>query len=235
MELWRADAHEGVHALMVLVPQDEHGKAYIREATASDLILLRQSALLAAAHIAQGAPLQSTLPSAFWHSVATGFVAFLDETLDRLATGKVEIEASKTPGAFRFKISPALFGNKPLGEIHGSWRNKCLSLEAGSSHEPPLQAWPRKENGDLLETLSISFETNNLQNLKKLRASLTQRDQRFLQLLLKALPDLARNHGAPSVHKGASAIASLNECDKAAVLIASNSKRLLPLRKLLNR
>ncbi len=230
VELWREDGREGKRAFLLVVPQDDRGKSFIREAKAPDLILLRQSALLAAAHLAQGALLQSALSTDFWRNVALRFVAFLDEAHDRLVPGEVEIEAGETPDSFRFKIQPVLVGGNILPEIRGSWRDECLTLEYPGTGEPPLAAWPLTEVGKPADSLALSFLRADQQEQKALRASLTKSDRRLLRLLLEALPEFARNKSPATADDAASAGRAISPrlytFRKAAHSLSSNGQRL---------
>jgi hypothetical protein len=229
MELWREDGRENERAFLLVVPQDDQGNSFICEAKARDLILLRQSALLAAAHLANGSSLQSALPAAFWRSVALRFVIFLDEAHERLAAGDVEIEAGEAPDSFRFRICPALVGPNILAEVCGSWRDECLTLELPGTGEPPLEAWPRVEDGKPVESLALSFLRADQAEQKKLRASLTKSDRRLLRFLFEALPELVRNHSLATAGDTDSAsppIASrLDDVRKAAHVFSANGNR----------
>ena len=237
---WREDGREGDRPFLLLVPQDDSGRTHIRAAHAQDLILLRQAALLAAAQLAQGAPTTSTLPPAFWRSVALRFVAFLDEANnDRLCPGEAAIETGDSPGSFRFSITQALVRGRVLAPLCGSWRSGHLTLELPTSGEPPLTAWPRNDDGSFAQSLEFSFERGARQEQKILRASLTKEDRLILAALLKALPDIVLAHPPASAEEDTAASTPLgirpSDFVKAAGIFSANGNDKSPLGLLLRR
>jgi hypothetical protein len=194
MQSWREDGREDERTFLLIVPQDDTGRFYIQQANALDIILLRQSAVLLAAHMGQGTSVPSGLPVAYWRDVAMRFVAFLDENNDRLAAGDLEITAGATLDSFAFKISPALVGPNVFTEICGSWCNGSLILELLSAERPPLMTWPHGEDGKPVKSLAISFLRGNHVEQRQFFASLTEGDRRLLRLILETLPELVRKH-----------------------------------------
>ncbi len=190
MELWREDGREGEHAFLLVVPQDDQGKSFIGEAKARDLILLRQAALLAAAHLSQESTLQSTLSTSFWRSVALRFVAFLDEATDRLCPGKAHIERGTHPGFFSFKIEPVLIAGRVLSALQGSWNTEYLTLELPGDGHPPLIAWPRNKDGSFAKFLKVPLTRAAADELATLRMTLPRADRQTLGQILKGLPDV---------------------------------------------
>ena len=194
MKSWREDGREGNRSFLLVVPQNEGGRSYIQTAHAHDLILLREATLIAASQLAQDAPPTSSLPAVFWRSLALRFVASLDEMHDHLCAGDVVVEPGESAGSFRFRIQPALVHGHVLPALCGSWHDGNLVLDLPTNGEPPLTAWPRKDDGHPIDSLSFSFDRRPRQEHKTLRASLTKTDRRILTALLRALPAIAGSY-----------------------------------------
>lgn len=187
MQYWRQDGAEDGCDFLLVVPQDDQGKAYIVQARARDLILLRQAALHAAEHLADGAWTTSEHLSAFWRDVAARFVAFLDDANDRLCPGEIIIEPGPKRGSMQFRISPALVHGNILAEVNGTWAEHRLTLNLPRSGAPPLTAWPRSQDGSLVATIRWSFRQEDRRETAELAASFPRRDRNIVALLLKEL------------------------------------------------
>jgi hypothetical protein len=230
LQTWREDGRDGDHAFLLVVPQDEAGRSYIREADARDLIILRQAALLAASHLAQGTPVSSSLPASFWTNVARNFVAFSDEANDSLRLGEVAIKPGESPDAFHFSIGQALLAGRVLPPLCGSWSEGHLRLELPAGGNPPLTAWPRHEDGRFAQNLDFSFERGDRDEQKKLRATLTKQDRRTLEALLEALPGIVDRYPPAAKDEGSTPPEpfriSPKAFRKAADAFCSNGRRL---------
>jgi len=197
---WKASGEENGQPYQLVVPQDPAGRDFLLAAPTSDLLLLRNGALILAAHLESSEDTASSPQKRDWSRVARFFAALTDDLTSRLHYDDIECTYEDRSPCIR--LNHVWLPGRYLGNLEFIWRDSSIIMQDTSA----LTAWPRDTHGNpLAEAVFDLSPSADSRKQRALWSGLTDKDRQLMTLVASELPNfvhhLIRQHPQAKIDK----------------------------------
>ena len=194
---WKSSGEEDDAPFMLIVPQDDSGRDALVAAPTSDLLFLRESALLLAGELHAAIQHGIAQHKREWAGIAKRFIDLADDIPQRLHYDDV-VARAREDKARQFTLTNAWTAARGLiPSLEFIWKDHTIELLRPADGELPLTNWPIDEAARPIEkwTLDLNPRSDWGQH-RKVWAGFTSKDREFLLLLIAELPNFAHHLAA---------------------------------------
>jgi hypothetical protein len=194
---WKSSGEEDDAPFMLIVPQDDSGRDALVAAPTSDLLFLRESALLLAGELHAAIQHGIAQHKREWAGIAKRFIDLADDIPQRLHYDDV-VARAREDKARQFTLTNAWTAARGLiPSLEFIWKDHTIELLRPADGELPLTNWPIDEAARPIEkwTLDLNPRSDWGQH-RKVWAGFTSKDRQFLLLLIAELPNFAHHLAA---------------------------------------